>query len=236
MLCRKFAVFIFKISIVLEVIVKGEIILKKIFIFHHPLIDHKLSILRDKRTKTPQFQMLVKEITSLMTYEIMKDLVTEQTKIETPVSTMTAHRLSKCPIVLLPILRAGLGMVDGIRMFVPFAKVGHIGMIRDEKTLQPRTYYHKLPDDISGAQVFVLDPMLATGGSAVAAIDHLKAQNVSQITFICLLASPEGLTYFSTQHPDVQIYTAAIDEKLNAQGYIVPGLGDAGYRLFGTES
>lgn len=198
-------------------------------------MQHKLSILRDKNTKTKQFRELVTEITSLMTYEIMKDLSLQEVEIETPVAKMKAKKLSEQPIVLIPILRAGLGMVDGIWSQLPFAKVGHIGMARDEETLQSKEYYCNLPIDSDKARVFVLDPMLATGGSAAEAIAHLKSNGIKCIEFVCMVASPEGIDYLTKKHPDVQIYAATLDEKLNDRGYIVPGLGDAGDRLYGTK-
>lgn len=198
-------------------------------------MHHKLSILRDKNTKTKQFRELVTEITSLMTYEIMKDLPLQEVEIETPVAKMTAQKLSEQPIVLIPILRAGLGMVDGIWSQVPSAKVGHIGMARDEETLQPKEYYRNLPVDTEKSRVFVLDPMLATGGSAAAAIAYLKSYGIKHIEFVCMVASPEGIAHLTSEHPDVQIYAATVDEKLNENGYIVPGLGDAGDRLYGTK-
>lgn len=198
-------------------------------------MHHKLSILRDKNTRTKQFRELVTEITSLMTYEIMKDLPLQEVEIETPVAKMTAQKLSEQPIVLIPILRAGLGMVDGIWSQVPSAKVGHIGMARDEETLQPKEYYRNLPVDTEKSRVFVLDPMLATGGSAAAAIAYLKSYGIKHIEFVCMVASPEGIAHLTSEHPDVQIYAATVDEKLNENGYIVPGLGDAGDRLYGTK-
>ena len=198
-------------------------------------MHHKLSILRDKNTKTKQFRELVTEITGLMTYEIMRTLPLQDVEIETPVAKMTAKKLSEQPIVLIPILRAGLGMVEGIWSQIPSAKVGHIGMARDEETLQPKAYYQNLPMDTNQSRVFVLDPMLATGGSAIAAITYLKAQGIQHIEFVCLVASPEGVSCLTKEHPDVQIYAATVDEKLNEQGYIVPGLGDAGDRLYGTK-
>lgn len=209
--------------------------MEKVFVFNHPLMHHKLSILRDKNTKTKQFRELVTEITSLMTYEIMKDLPLQEVEIETPVAKMTAQKLSEQPIVLIPILRAGLGMVDGIWSQVPSAKVGHIGMARDEETLQPKEYYRNLPVDTEKSRVFVLDPMLATGGSAAAAIAYLKSYGIKHIEFVCMVASPEGIAHLTSEHPDVQIYAATVDEKLNENGYIVPGLGDAGDRLYGTK-
>lgn len=209
--------------------------MEKVFVFNHPLMHHKLSILRDKNTRTKQFRELVTEITSLMTYEIMKDLPLQEVEIETPVAKMTAQKLSEQPIVLIPILRAGLGMVDGIWSQVPSAKVGHIGMARDEETLQPKEYYRNLPVDTEKSRVFVLDPMLATGGSAAAAIAYLKSYGIKHIEFVCMVASPEGIAHLTSEHPDVQIYAATVDEKLNENGYIVPGLGDAGDRLYGTK-
>ncbi len=204
------------------------------FTVHHPLLLHKLSLLRDKRTPNKQFRELVKEITILLVYEVTRNLTTQSTTIETPITTMQAPQLSGKQPVILPILRAGLGMVDGILSLMPMAKIGHIGLYRDEKTLKPVSYYFKIPDDSADRQCYVCDPMLATGGSAVATIKQLTQRNISDITFVCLVASPEGVEQFCKAHPTIPVYAAALDERLNENGYIVPGLGDAGDRLFGT--
>lgn len=201
----------------------------------HPLIQHKLSILRRKTTSTKEFRDLVNEIAMLMGYEVLRDLPIEDVVIETPVSKTTQKQLAGKKLAIVPILRAGIGMVDGLLSLVPAAKVGHIGMYRDEVTLKPIEYLVKLPDDIDQRQIFVVDPMLATGGSAILAVDSLKKRGATNITFVSLVAAPEGVTVLRKSHPDVSIFTAALDDKLNANGYIIPGLGDAGDRLFGTQ-
>lgn len=201
----------------------------------HPLIQHKLSILRRKTTSTKEFRDLVNEIAMLMGYEVLRDLPIEDVVIETPVSKTTQKQLAGKKLAIVPILRAGIGMVDGLLSLVPAAKVGHIGMYRDEVTLKPIEYLVKLPDDIDQRQIFVVDPMLATGGSAILAVDSLKKRGATNITFVSLVAAPEGVTALRKSHPDVSIFTAALDDKLNANGYIIPGLGDAGDRLFGTQ-
>lgn len=201
----------------------------------HPLIQHKLSILRRKDTPTKVFRELVDEIAMLMGYEVLRDLPLEEVEIETPIAKTTQHCLSGKTLAIVPILRAGIGMVDGFLSLVPAAKVGHIGMYRDEETLQPVEYLVKLPEDIDKRRIFIVDPMLATGGSAILAIDSLKKRGASHISFVCLVAAPEGLSALEKAHPDVDIFTASLDEKLNERGYIVPGLGDAGDRLFGTK-
>ncbi len=204
-------------------------------VIEHPLIQHKLSILRDKSTPTKLFKELVDEIAMLMAFEATRDLPLEPVTIDTPLETMRAHRLSGYEPVLIPILRAGLGMVDGIRALMPSARVGHIGLYRDHETLQPVEYYFKVPPDLAQRDVFVLDPMLATGGSAVDAIANLKAAGARRIRFMCLVAAPEGAAKLVAAHPDVPVFAAALDRELNAHGYILPGLGDAGDRLFGTK-
>lgn len=203
-------------------------------VFDHPLITHKLSILRNEETGSKQFRELVNEIAMLMAYEVMRDLPMEDTVIKTPITTATVKVLSGKKLALVPILRAGLGMLDGVLSLVPSAKIGHIGLYRDHETLEPREYYCKLPEDIAQRYVILLDPMLATGGSGCAAIDFIKARGCHNIKFVSILAAPEGVERMAKEHPDVQIYTGCVDEKLNENGYIVPGLGDAGDRLFGT--
>ena len=204
-------------------------------LFNHPLITHKLTIMRRRETGSKDFRQLLGEITMLMGYEITRDLPLEDVKIETPVSPMVAQRISGKKLAIIPILRAGLGMVDGMLSLVPVAKVGHIGLYRDPETHLPVEYYCKLPNDIGERIVIVVDPMLATGGSASDAISMLKAKGVNSIRLMCLVAAPEGVAKVQADHPDVDIYTAALDEKLNEHAYIVPGLGDAGDRLFGTK-
>lgn len=208
---------------------------KQVTIFDHPLISHKISILRDVNTGSKEFRELVQEIAMLMAYESLRDLPTEYVEIKTPITTTKSKMLSKKKIAIVPILRAGLGMVDGILALVPTAKVGHIGLYRDEETLEPREYYCKLPKDIDKAQVIILDPMLATGGSAVAAVDFIKEKGCKNIKFMSLIAAPEGVKRLVEAHPDIQLYCGCLDEKLNENGYIVPGLGDAGDRIFGTK-
>ncbi len=204
-------------------------------VFDHPLIQHKLSIIRNKDTGVKEFREIVGEIAMLMCYDATRGLSTEATMVETPVSTAECRTLSGKKLAIVPILRAGLGMVDGMLNLVPSAKVGHIGLYRDPVTLMPVEYYCKLPSDISERDVFVVDPMLATGGSAVAAIGFLKQRGVKSIRLMCIIAAPEGVKVMQDAHPDVDIYCAALDEKLNDHGYIVPGLGDAGDRIFGTK-
>ncbi|MBQ9980009.1 MAG: uracil phosphoribosyltransferase [Oscillospiraceae bacterium] len=204
-------------------------------IFDHPLIQHKLSILRDKETGVKEFREIVSEIANLMCYEATRDLQIEEIEIETPVATAKCGRLAGKKLAIVPILRAGLGMVEGMLDLIPSAKVGHIGLYRDPETLQPVEYYCKLPPDIGQRDVFVVDPMLATGGSAAAAITFLKEHGCHHIRLMNIIAAPEGVEKVQSEHPDVDIYTAALDEKLNDHGYIVPGLGDAGDRIFGTK-
>ena len=201
----------------------------------HPLIQHKLSILRREDTSTKDFRELVNEIAMLMGYEVSRDLPLEEVEIQTPIIKTVQKQLSGKKLAIVPILRAGIGMVDGFLSLVPAAKVGHIGMYRDEETLEPVEYLVKLPEDIDQRQIFVMDPMLATGGSAILAVDSLKKRGAANIKFVCLVAAPEGVKKLQDAHPDIDIYTASLDERLNENGYIVPGLGDAGDRLFGTK-
>ncbi|GAA0728233.1 uracil phosphoribosyltransferase [Clostridium malenominatum] len=201
----------------------------------HPLILHKLSFIRDKNTGSKEFRELVEEVAMLMAYEVTRDLELEEVEIETPICTAKCKMLAGKKVAIVPILRAGLGMVDGMLSMIPAAKVGHIGLYRDEETLKPVEYFCKLPQDIGERDVIVTDPMLATGGSAVDAITLLKAKGAKYIRLMCLIAAPEGIKAVQEAHPDVDIYIAEIDEKLNEKGYIVPGLGDAGDRLFGTK-
>ena len=203
-------------------------------VIDHPLIVHKLSIMRNKRTGSKDFRELLNEIAMLMGYELTRDLPLEDIVIETPVSKMTAKKISGKKLAIVPILRAGLGMVDGLQTLVPVAKVGHIGLYRDPDTHKPVEYYCKLPLDIEERTVILVDPMLATGGSAVDALTMLKNKGCKDIRFMCLVAAPEGVKAVQAAHPDIDIFTAALDEKLNEHAYIVPGLGDAGDRIFGT--
>ena len=204
-------------------------------VIDHPLIQHKLTLIRDIRTGTKDFRELLEEIAMLMAYELTRDLPLEEIEVETPVAKCRARVLAGKKISVVPILRAGLGMVSGVLRLIPAAKVGHIGVYRDPQTLKPVEYYCKLPPDVSEREVIVIDPMLATGGSSVAAIDMLKRGGAKQIKLMCLVAAPEGVNIVNDAHPDVEIYTAAVDECLNDHGYIVPGLGDAGDRIFGTK-
>ncbi|MBP3324384.1 MAG: uracil phosphoribosyltransferase [Clostridia bacterium] len=206
-----------------------------IFVMDHPLIQHKLTILRDKHTGTKQFRELVNEIATLICYEATRDWPLKDVEIETPMQKAVTKEIAGKKVALVPILRAGLGMVDGMLNLVPSAKVGHIGLYRDHETLQPVEYYNKLPGDIEERDVMILDPMLATGGSAIDAIGIVKRSNPKSIKFLCIIAAPEGLKALHEAHPDVAIYCAAVDEKLNENGYILPGLGDAGDRIFGTK-
>ena len=208
---------------------------KNIHIMTHPLIQHKVSLIRDKNTKVKEFREMVSEIAMLMCYDATRDFKTVEVEIETPVATAKTPVLAGKDIAIVPILRAGMGMVDGILTLIPNAKVGHIGLYRDPDTLEPVEYYCKLPDDIAEREVIVLDPMLATGGSAVDAITQIKKRGAKSIKFIGIIAAPEGMQRLQEAHPDVDIYVAAMDEKLNENGYIVPGLGDAGDRIFGTK-
>ena len=203
-------------------------------VLDHPLIQHKLSILRDKDTSKKTFRALVDEISMLMGYEVTKDLKLEDVDVETPLERMVAKQVSGKKLTLVPILRAGLGMVEGILRLMPSVRVGHIGLYREHDTLQPVDYYFKIPPDSDARDFIVLDPMLATGGSAVAAVNSLKQHGAVRVRFVCIVAAPEGVEVLRKAHPDVHIYTAALDRQLNDHGYIVPGLGDAGDRLFGT--
>ena len=208
---------------------------KNIHIMTHPLIQHKVSLIRDKNTKVKEFREMVSEIAMLMCYDATRDFKTVEVEIETPVATAKTPVLAGKDIAIVPILRAGLGMVDGMLALVPNAKVGHIGLYRDPETLKPVEYYCKLPVDAAERNLIVLDPMLATGGSSCAAIDFLKKRGCNSIKLVCLLGAPEGIKKVMDEHPDVDIYIAAVDSHLNEHGYIVPGLGDAGDRLFGTK-
>lgn len=205
----------------------------KVVIINHPLIEHKMAIIRNKLTDTKTFRENVNEIGSLVTYEITRDLATRPVEVETPICKTICHVLAK-DVVIVPILRAGLGMVDGIHNVIPTAKIGHIGLYRDEKTLLPHAYYTKLPA-VENATVLIVDPMLATGGSAIAAINLVKAQGGKDIRFVGLVGCPEGIKALQEKHKDIDIYLAVVDERLNEVGYIVPGLGDCGDRLFGTK-
>ncbi|MBE7063479.1 MAG: uracil phosphoribosyltransferase [Clostridia bacterium] len=204
-------------------------------VLDHPMIQHKLTIMRKKDTGTKDFRELLDEISMLMGYEVTRDFPVEDVEIETPMQKMTAKQISGKKVAVVPILRAGLGMVDGLLRLLPVARVGHIGLYRDHDTHKPIVYYCKLPSDISERLVIVTDPMLATGGSASDAIQMLKERGCKNIRLMCLVSAPEGVAYVQAQHPDVDIYTAALDEKLNEDAYIMPGLGDAGDRLFGTK-
>ncbi|HEU4827847.1 MAG TPA: uracil phosphoribosyltransferase [Gemmatimonadales bacterium] len=200
----------------------------------HPLIQHKLTLLRDRETTTRDFKQLVNEIAMLMAFEVTKDLALEPVEIETPLERMTGKQVAGKKLTLVPILRAGLGMVDGVAQLIPSARVGHIGLYRDHDSLQPVDYYFKIPSDEMERDFFILDPMLATGGSAAAAVGALKRAGAARIRFLCLVAAPEGVRRMLDAHPDVPVFAAALDRQLDARGYILPGLGDAGDRLFGT--
>ncbi len=209
--------------------------MQKVMIMEHPLIQHKIGLIRRKETGSLEFRALISEIAMYMCYEATRDLKLQDVEIETPICPTTAKEICGKKLAVVPILRAGLGMVDGMLAMIPAAKVGHIGLYRDPDTLKPVEYYCKLPADASERDVFVVDPMLATGGSSVAAIDMLKAKGVKKIRFMCIIAAPEGLEAMQKAHPDVDIYIGAMDDHLNDHGYIVPGLGDAGDRIFGTK-
>ncbi|MFP3388954.1 uracil phosphoribosyltransferase [Brevibacillus sp. SIMBA_040] len=209
--------------------------MSRVYVFDHPLIQHKVTFIRDKNTGTKEFRELVDEVTTLMGYEITREMPLEEIIIETPVATCKSNVIAGKKVGLVPILRAGLGMVDGLMKLIPAAKVGHVGLYRDPETLQPVEYYVKLPSDVAERELIVTDPMLATGGSAVAALTALKKRGAKNLKLMCLIAAPEGIKMVQDEHPDVDIYVAAIDEYLNDHGYIVPGLGDAGDRLYGTK-
>jgi uracil phosphoribosyltransferase len=206
-----------------------------VHVIDHPLIQHKLSIIRDRNTGAKEFRELVEEVSMLMAYEVTRNFPLEEVEVETPVATARCQTVAGKKIAVIPILRAGLGMVPGILKLIPTAKVGHIGVYRDPETLNPIEYFCKLPMDIIDRELIILDPMLATGGSAVAGIQFLKQRGATQIRLMCLIAAPEGIQNVQSKHPDVDIYVAAVDDRLNSHGYIIPGLGDAGDRLFGTK-
>ena len=207
----------------------------KIMVFDHPLIQHKVSMMRDKNTSSKEFRDLAREVAMLMAFEVTRDLPTQEVQIETPICPTTVQMLKGLDVAIIPILRAGLGFVDGMLEIIPNAKVGHVGLYRDPETHEPVEYYCKLPEDIDKRRVIIVDPMLATGGSAVAAVDFVKKQGAKDISLMFLIAAPEGIKALTDAHPDVDIYIAAKDEKLNDHAYIVPGLGDAGDRIFGTK-
>ena len=209
--------------------------MSKVHVFDHPLIQHKLSVLRDKRTSVKEFREIISEISMLMCYEATRDLPVEEVRVETPVDVAVCHQIAGKKLAIVPILRAGLGMVDGMVTLMPNAKVGHIGLFRDPETLEPVKYYFKMPADIAERDVIVVDPMLATGGSAVAAVNFLKEAGARHIKLMDIIAAPEGVEAMQKAHPDVDIFVAALDDHLNDHGYIVPGLGDAGDRIFGTK-
>lgn len=209
--------------------------MSKVVVMDHPLIAHKIGIIRKKETGTREFREMISEIGTLITYEATKDLKLQDVEIETPICKTTVKELAGKKLAVIPILRAGLGMVEGVLTMIPSAKVGHIGLYRNEETLEPVEYYCKIPKDCDERDVFVVDPMLATGGSAIAAIQMLKNRGVKNMRFLCIIAAPEGVKKLQEAHPDVDIYIGALDEHLNENGYIVPGLGDAGDRIFGTK-
>lgn len=209
--------------------------MSKVMVFDHPMIQHKVGIIRDENTDHKLFKELVSEIGMFMAYEVTRDLPLEEVTVKTPLCETTVKRVCADAVAIIPILRAGLGMVDGMLTLLPNARVGHVGLYRDEETAKPVSYYCKLPENITTATCIVLDPMLATGGSAVAAVDFLKERGAKNIKFMCIIAAPEGIETLSAAHPDVEIYCAAKDEGLNERKYIVPGLGDAGDRIFGTK-
>ena len=207
----------------------------KVYVMDHPLIQHKINYIRSKDVGTKEFREVIGEIAQLMCYEATRDLKMKEVEIETPVGRTTGRVLDGKKLAIVPILRAGIGMVDGMLSLIPAAKVGHIGLYRDPETLDPVEYYCKLPSDCEERQVFVVDPMLATGGSSAAAVSMLKEKGVKNIRFLCIIAAPEGVRRMREEHPDVDLYIGALDERLNGHGYIVPGLGDAGDRIFGTK-
>ncbi len=208
---------------------------KNVFVFNHPLIKHKIAILRDKNTGMKEFRELIEEITTVMTYESMGDVELVPVEVETPLEVTTQYKVPEESIAIVPILRAGLGMVNGVHKVFPTAKVGHIGMYRNEETLEPQPYYCKLPAGIENKTVFLVDPMLATGGSACDALDVLKKRGCKKIKFMAIIAAPEGVEKVAAAHPDVPVYISTLDRGLNEHGYILPGLGDAGDRLYGTK-
>jgi uracil phosphoribosyltransferase len=207
----------------------------KVHVIDHPLVQHKLSLMRSKETSTSTFRNLLSEISMLLAYEVCRDFPTSNVPIETPIAPMNAPLLDGKKIVIVSVLRAGNGILDGMLKILPSARVGHIGLYRDPKTLEPVEYFFKIPDNMQERDVILVDPMLATGNSAVAAVARVKETNARSIKFVCLLTCPEGLAVFHAKHPDIPVYTAAVDERLNEKSYIVPGLGDAGDRLFGTK-
>jgi uracil phosphoribosyltransferase len=209
--------------------------MKNIYVFDHPLIQHKISMLRDAKTSTKDFRDLVNEVAMLMGYEVTRSMPLKEIEIETPLGMSKANIISGKKLGLIPILRAGLGMVEGMLNLLPMAKVGHLGLFRDPDSLKPVKYYCKLPDDIKERDAVILEPMLATGGTATEAVRLLKEEGIEVINIMCLIASKQGIETINKEHPDVQIYCAAVDEELNEQGYVIPGLGDAGDRLFGTK-
>ena len=209
--------------------------MENVIVFDHPLIQHKISILRKKSTGTNEFRALIEEIAMLMGYEALRDLPLEDVEVETPIETCMTPMIAGRKLAVVPILRAGLGMVNGILALVPSAKVGHIGLYRDPQTYEPVEYYCKLPSDCDEREVFVVDPMLATGGSCIAALQMLKDKGVKHLRFMCIIAAPEGVKHLQEAHPDVDVYIGALDDHLNEHKYIVPGLGDAGDRIFGTK-
>ena len=209
--------------------------MENVVVIDHPLVQHKLTLMRDKNTDTKDFRMLLNELSTLMAYEVTRDLPMEEVDIETPVASMRARVLAGRKLGIVPILRAGLGMVDGMVTMMPNVKVGHIGLFRDPQTLEPVKYYFKMPPDIAERDVIIVDPMLATGGSASAAVQFMKEVGCKHIKLMCIIGAPEGVAVMQKEHPDVDIYVAALDDHLNEHGYIVPGLGDAGDRIFGTK-
>lgn len=208
---------------------------ENVFVFDHPLIKHKIAILRDKKTGMKEVRELIEEITTIMTYESTRDIKLEKVTVETPLEKTEQYKVPEESVAIVPILRAGLGMVNGVHKVFPTARVGHIGMYRNEETLQPQEYYCKLPDGIDKKTVFLVDPMLATGGSACDALDALKKRGCKNIKFMAVIGVPEGVEKVAKAHPDVQVYVSTLDRQLNENGYILPGLGDAGDRLFGTK-
>ena len=209
--------------------------MSNVMVFDHPLIQHKLSVLRDENTSVKEFRELISEIAQLMCYEATRDLPLEEVDVQTPVAMAKCRRIAGKKLAVVPILRAGLGMVDGMVSMIPSAKVGHVGLFRDPETLEPVKYYFKMPPDIAERDVIIVDPMLATGGSAIAATQFIKDEGVKSIKLMCIIAAPEGVKAMQEAHPDVDIFAAALDDHLNDHGYIVPGLGDAGDRIFGTK-